>query len=549
MSSTFEAYLNRLTPTAPAPSTHGQQAAAGTLLQGLARAGALHAAVGLLVIHALETVLLLGSWACIGSGALSGRLDTGWLWAWALALLCLVPLHAANMWLQATVTTGCGGVLKERLLAGALALPVDTVQSRGSAALMSEVLESEVIEESAAGGGVGALLGLVELLLAPWLYAWAAAGTPQLVVLLVWTVLTVAVFSTALRLRIEWSRQRVALTQRLIENMGAHRTRVAQQAPRYWHRADDPAHARYALLSQRLDRYGAAIQSALPRGYVVVACLALVPAFLSGGASLAQLAISLGGILFTAAAWQRLCTGFSRGAAALAAWRIIRPVLAACAHPASAPRASAPAKRASRMIEVHDLCFWHPSQRNPVLQHVSFDVMHGDRILLEGESGSGKSTLATLLAGGRAATSGYVLCAGLDRQTAGEAAWRSRIALAPQYHENHIVSGTLLFNLLLARPLPHADEDIAQAVAFCEELGLSSLIERMPSGLNQIVGDTGWRLSQGERSRVFLARALLQQAEVLVLDECLAALDPENLRQCLECIMRRAPTLIVIAHP
>jgi ATP-binding cassette, subfamily B, bacterial len=88
----------------------------------------------------------------------------------------------------------------------------------------------------------------------------------------------------------------------------------------------------------------------------------------------------------------------------------------------------------------------------------------------------------------------------------------------------------------------------AEAAEVCRELGLTDLIGRMPAGLNQYVGDTGWRLSQGERSRIFLARALLQKAEIVVLDESLAALDPENLRQCLECILRRAPTLILIAH-
>jgi ATP-binding cassette subfamily B protein len=71
----------------------------------------------------------------------------------------------------------------------------------------------------------------------------------------------------------------------------------------------------------------------------------------------------------------------------------------------------------------------------------------------------------------------------------------------------------------------------------------------MPAGLNQFVGDTGWRLSQGERVRIFLARALLQRAEVLLRDESLAALDPENLRGRLECVLRRAPRLILIAHP
>jgi len=54
--------------------------------------------------------------------------------------------------------------------------------------------------------------------------------------------------------------------------------------------------------------------------------------------------------------------------------------------------------------------------------------------------------------------------------------------------------------------------------------------------MEQVVGETGWQLSQGERSRVFLARALLQGGDLITLDESFAALDPENLRQCLECV-------------
>ena len=71
----------------------------------------------------------------------------------------------------------------------------------------------------------------------------------------------------------------------------------------------------------------------------------------------------------------------------------------------------------------------------------------------------------------------------------------------------------------------------------------------MPGGLNQMVGETGWQLSHGERSRIFLARALLQDAEFTILDESFAALDPESLRLCLDCAFRRARTLLVIAHP
>ena len=71
----------------------------------------------------------------------------------------------------------------------------------------------------------------------------------------------------------------------------------------------------------------------------------------------------------------------------------------------------------------------------------------------------------------------------------------------------------------------------------------------MPSGLHQVVGDSGWQLSHGERSRVFLARALLQDAEVLVLDETFGALDPVTVQTCMDAVLKRARTLIVVAHP
>ena len=71
----------------------------------------------------------------------------------------------------------------------------------------------------------------------------------------------------------------------------------------------------------------------------------------------------------------------------------------------------------------------------------------------------------------------------------------------------------------------------------------------MPAGLEQVVGETGWQLSHGERSRLYIARALLQGTDLVVLDESFGALDPETLRQALRCVLERAPTVLVIAHP
>jgi ATP-binding cassette, subfamily B, bacterial len=101
----------------------------------------------------------------------------------------------------------------------------------------------------------------------------------------------------------------------------------------------------------------------------------------------------------------------------------------------------------------------------------------------------------------------------------------------------------------MGRNWPPMPGDLEECEALCDELGLGPLLERMPSRLHQPVGETGWQLSHGERSRVYLARALLQRADLVVLDESFGALDPETLERCMAAVLRRARSLVVIAHP
>jgi len=123
------------------------------------------------------------------------------------------------------------------------------------------------------------------------------------------------------------------------------------------------------------------------------------------------------------------------------------------------------------------------------------------------------------------------------------------VVAAPQFHENHVLTGTFAFNLLMGRRWPPLPSDLEEAEALCRAVGLGDLLDDMPAGLLQMVGETGWQLSHGEKSRLYIARALLQGADLVVLDESFAALDPENLRRALRCVLDRASTLLVIAHP
>ena len=216
---------------------------------------------------------------------------------------------------------------------------------------------------------------------------------------------------------------------------------------------------------------------------------------------------------------------------------------------ASRDREQEAAPPARTVLDAADLSFRYRDGARAVLDGVNLRIERGDWVLLEGASGGGKSTLVSLLTGLREPSAGLLNSGGLDRRALGDGAWRKRFAAAPQYHENHILTGTLAFNLLLGRAWPPTPEDLAEAHAVCRELGLGPVLERMPGGLHQVVGETGWQLSQGERSRVFLARALLQNSEMIVLDESFAALDPETLRQSMECTLMRAKTLLVVAHP
>jgi ATP-binding cassette, subfamily B, bacterial len=263
----------------------------------------------------------------------------------------------------------------------------------------------------------------------------------------------------------------------------------------------------------------------------------------------ARVAIAVGGILLAYRAWKRLAAGAWQLAGAAVAWQRTSVLFNAATRQELPGSLNPPeSTEASPVVEARDVAFSYSDRTEPVLRGANLQIAVGDQVVLEGASGGGKSTLVSILAGVREPDSGRVLMHGLDRTILGAAEWRRRLAAAPQFHENHVLAETFAFNLFLGRQTVLGPADFAEAQAICDELGLGAVLERMPAGMLQMVGETGWQLSHGERSRLYIARALLQNAELVVLDESFAALDPENLKRAVECVVKRARSLLVIAH-
>jgi ATP-binding cassette subfamily B protein len=497
--------------------------------------------------HALQYALWIAAWWIVGANALRQTPGREWMFPWALLLLTLVPLRVCITRLQGWVAIGAGALLKQRLFAGALRLDPDSMRHQGAGQLLGRVLESEAVEALALSGGFLALVALIEILASIVVLALGAGGVLQSALLVLWSGIAASFAQGYFKRNRQWTNVRLDMTHDLVESMVGHRTRLAQLAADRWHVGEDEALESYLQSSRAMDQSTARLIALAPRGWLVVGLLGLVPAFLRGGASTGQIAIAVGGVLLAYRAWRRLATGAWQLAGAAVAWQRTSVLFRAAASKEA--RGSAHEDQPnSPLIEARELVFRYNDRSAPVLRGANLRIEAGDRVVLEGASGGGKSTLVSVLAGVREPSSGRVLMRGLDRTARGAADWRRRLAAAPQFHENHVLAETFAFNLFLGRHTVLERADFEEAQEICRELGLDAVLDRMPAGMLQMVGETGWQLSHGERSRLYIARALLQNADLVVLDESFAALDPENLKRAVECVVKRARTLLVIAH-
>ena len=220
-------------------------------------------------------------------------------------------------------------------------------------------------------------------------------------------------------------------------------------------------------------------------------------------------------------------------------------VLAAAEAPPPAPDplspAAAPTGSALRFEGVHFA--WDPA-RGKVFDGMTLEVPPGARVALLGPSGAGKSSLAALALKVAQPQSGRILLGGVDIASLNAADVRARIGWLSQ--ATHLFDDSIRNNLLLARP--DAEDGALWAALDAAQIG--AMVRLLPDGLDTWVGESGARFSGGQGRRLALARALLSEAPILILDEPCAGLDADTERAFLATLNEAAPgrSLILIAH-
>jgi ATP-binding cassette subfamily B protein len=196
-------------------------------------------------------------------------------------------------------------------------------------------------------------------------------------------------------------------------------------------------------------------------------------------------------------------------------------------------------------VEFERVSFRYPSRPEAcVLDDLSFAVQPGQRVALVGPSGAGKSTVLSLILGFGDPDAGRILFDGREAKEISLRAIRSQMAIVPQ--EVLLFGGTIRENVGYGKT-GATEDDIREA---CRLANATEFIDRLPEGIETVVGPRGVKLSGGQRQRIAIARAILANPRILLLDEATSALDSESERLVNEALERlmQGRTSIVIAH-
>ncbi len=195
-------------------------------------------------------------------------------------------------------------------------------------------------------------------------------------------------------------------------------------------------------------------------------------------------------------------------------------------------------------IEFHDLTFKYPNQERVVLQNVNFKINAGERVGIVGRMGSGKSTIEKLLLNFYTPTKGAIFVDGIDLAQIDPADLRRNIGYVSQDYS--LLYGTVYENIALGTPWAN-DQMVLQAARL---VGVDHFIKQHPSGFSMMIGEQGMGLSGGQRQAVVIARAILANPAILLLDEPTSAIDTATEQVLVNNLLAYAAnkTLIVVTH-
>jgi len=249
-----------------------------------------------------------------------------------------------------------------------------------------------------------------------------------------------------------------------------------------------------------------------------------------------QIAVGVSNLGSAKVTWEQIQAGSSR---------IFQNVLDVRSEIEDAPDAVALPEVAGR-VEFDHVAFAY-NLDTPVLRDISFTINPGEVVAVVGSSGAGKSTIADLIPRFYDPQAGAIRLDGYDLRGVTLASLRRQIAIVPQ--ETVLFGGTIRDNIAYGNPLA-TDEMIEAAARAANAHSFIANPAIMPDGYNTLVGERGKQVSGGQRQRIAIARALLKDPRILILDEATSSLDAESekvVQEALETLMRGRTTL-VIAH-
>jgi len=457
-------------------------------------------------------------------------------------------IRLVNLWLSGRVAAGTGSDLSQEAYRRTLYQPYSVHVARNSAAITAAVLthvdrliygvlQPLLLASVSAIVIVALALGLV--LIDPrvaFLTALAFGGT--------YLTISLATNSSLVANGRHQATRSEALVQNVQEGLGAIRDVLLDSSQPYYL-------ARYqnSDWSLRQLRARAELLGGFPRfvteaaGIAGVAILAYALVTRQGGiaAALPVLGALALGAQRLLPALQQAYASFSQVQTHSAS---LASVLALLDQPAPASKQRrVPAVPFVDSITLEKCSFRYQPELPLVLDTISLEIRHGERVALVGPTGSGKSTLADILMGLLSPSSGRLLIDG--REVAPEA-WQANIAHVPQ--SIFLADTSIAENIALGIPAAAVDRPRLEAAA--RQAQIAGFIESLPKGYATTVGERGVRLSGGQRQRIGIARALYKQCPVLVFDEATSALDDATEKSLMDTLdsLSRDLTIIMIAH-